>query len=82
MFLETYFIGLQDFNFYNNPDIEIKNVSHILFNFDDGTVYFGSSDENFTTQLTYENKEIPFTLVRNSEMYSNILKAIENGSIE
>lgn len=82
VFLEAYFIDLQDFNFYNNPNIEIKDVSHILFNLDDGTVYLGSSDESFTTQLTYENKKIPFTYVRNSEMYSNIQEAIENGSIE
>lgn len=75
IFLEVFFHNTHDFSFYNNHDIEILNVSHMLYNLDNGTAYFGDSDKILTTQLIYVNKEYPY--VMDSEIYSDILKAVK-----
>lgn len=75
VFLEVFFNNTHDFSFYNNHDIEILNVSYMLYNLDNGTAYFGDSDKILTTQLIYENEAYPYVI--DSEIYSDILKAVK-----
>ena len=67
-FLITAVFKKINFNFYNNQDLLLENINHIIYSLKDGTVYLSrEGDENFTTVLKYENKEYPF--IMNEDVY-------------
>ncbi|BBF42398.1 VanZF family protein [Lachnospiraceae bacterium KM106-2] len=50
-----------DYTFYNNHNLKLENVNHILYDPEHGTLYYGNKeDKEFSHALIYENKENPF----------------------
>lgn len=70
-YLEILFNEKHNFTFYNNEDLVLEDVRHILYDLNDGTIYFGKdSSDNLTNVLKYENKEYPFKI--NQKIYEII----------
>lgn len=68
LYVEVVFNEKHSFTFYNNQDLLLENINHIIYSLKDGTVYLSrEGDENFTTVLKYENKEYPF--IMNEDVY-------------
>ena len=68
LYIEVAFNKKHSFTFYNNQDLLLENINHIIYSLKDGTVYLSrEGDENFTTVLKYENKEYPF--IMNEDVY-------------
>lgn len=65
-YLEIFFNTTHKFTFYNNHELVLENVRHILYNLNDGTIYIGEDDSNdFINVFKYEDKEYPFKINQN-----------------
>lgn len=65
-YLEIFFNNIHRFTFYNNHELILENVRHILYNLNDGTIYSGEDDSNnFTNVFKYEDNEYPFKINQN-----------------
>lgn len=72
-YLEIFFNSTHRFTFYNNHDLILENVKHILYNLNDGTMYIGEDDSNnFINIFKYEDEEYPFKI--NQNIYEIIKK--------
>lgn len=70
-YLEIFFNSTHRFTFYNNHNLVLENVRHILYDLNDGTIYIGEDNsDNFSNILKYENKEYPFKI--NQNIYETI----------
>ena len=68
LYVEVVFNEKHSFTFYNNQDLLLEDINHIIYSLKDGTVYLSrEGDENFTTVVKYENKEYPF--IMNEDVY-------------
>ena len=57
---EVFFASPQRYTFYNNHELVLDGVSHLLFDLDNGTVWYGGDGGDFDGALRYEDKEHPF----------------------
>lgn len=64
----------QSFNFYNNENLEIENVETLLYNLNDGTLYFSEKNSNEYNIWTLDTEKFPFC--KDEELYDEILKMI------
>ena len=57
---EVFFASPQRYTFHNNHELVLDGVSHLLFDLDNGTVWYGGNGGDFNGALRYEDKEHPF----------------------
>lgn len=64
----------QSFNFYNNENLEITNAETLLYNLDNGTLYFSEKNSGEYKVWTLDTAKQPFC--KDEELYEEIFKMI------
>ena len=74
-YLEVKYIKPQQFRFYNNRDWTMKNVTYLLYCFDNGDLWYGEEHEKLSRHALYCNADHPF--VKDEETINEIIEYIQ-----
>lgn len=61
-YIEVIFDKKQVFRFYNNQEWEMKDISHMVYCVEDGTLWYGSKQDSLNYCAQYVSMEYPFSI--------------------